>query len=234
MVWGYMDDIGLTQIHTLRTSMGQNLLGQILDPGYQIGGAGLLAGSYRIGVETNPSGNANSCPTAAPLGPYFTDWASSKSSQLATTVSAMQTQWNNEKTDAEFGYPNILRAAASYMNTMTGNYNGATAWNWVIANADDPALNSNPKWALVPRGTSTTPPPPAPPVPPPPTTPGKKITACDLDGDGQLTPADVSVAVQQVLNPASCKTADLNKDGVCNIVDVQLLINAVNAGSCPY
>ncbi len=55
---------------------------------------------------------------------------------------------------------------------------------------------------------------------------------CDLDGDGSISGADVNAAINQVLNPQTCGTADLDKNGRCDVIDVQRVVNAVVTGVC--
>jgi hypothetical protein len=57
-------------------------------------------------------------------------------------------------------------------------------------------------------------------------------SACDLNADGAVDSLDVQVAINQVLGVAPCTTADLQRTGSCNIVDVQRVINASRGGSC--
>jgi len=62
---------------------------------------------------------------------------------------------------------------------------------------------------------------------PPPTT-----NACDLDGSGTVTQADVNLMLAQALGQAPC-TADLDGNGKCDVVDVQRVINAsLPNGTC--
>jgi hypothetical protein len=66
------------------------------------------------------------------------------------------------------------------------------------------------------KGISTAPPP----------------SPCDLDGNGLLNNTDVQAAIDQALNPAKCGTADLDKNGKCDVIDVQRVINALVSGVC--
>ena len=54
---------------------------------------------------------------------------------------------------------------------------------------------------------------------------------CDLNADGVVDSADVQIATSQALNN-SCTTADLDGNGVCNVIDVQRIINAANGQAC--
>jgi hypothetical protein len=58
------------------------------------------------------------------------------------------------------------------------------------------------------------------------------LAPCDLNHDGSVNNADVMLAVQQVLNPATCGAADIDKDGRCTIIDVQRIVNVVLGGAC--
>lgn len=55
------------------------------------------------------------------------------------------------------------------------------------------------------------------------------LNACDLNKDGFVTKADVDLAVNMSLGPASGCTANIIGPGICNVVVVQRVINAVNA-----
>lgn len=46
----------------------------------------------------------------------------------------------------------------------------------------------------------------------------------DLNGDGLVNGADLSLAVQQVTGTSPCTTADFNADGKCNVIDLLLLV----------
>ena len=58
------------------------------------------------------------------------------------------------------------------------------------------------------------------------------LSPCDLNQDGIVNRADVTVAIQQAVNVAPCGTADLDKDGKCAAVDLQRVINAALGGAC--
>jgi len=58
------------------------------------------------------------------------------------------------------------------------------------------------------------------------------LNACDLNSDGAVNKADADLAVSMVLGPASGCTANIMGPGVCNVVIVQRVINAVLTGSC--
>lgn len=51
----------------------------------------------------------------------------------------------------------------------------------------------------------------------------------DVNGDGQLTKADIDAAKDQSTGKQPCTTGDQNEDGVCNVRDVQLVTNEVRA-----
>jgi hypothetical protein len=55
---------------------------------------------------------------------------------------------------------------------------------------------------------------------------------CDLNGDGVVDVTDVNLSVQAALGAIPC-TADLQRTGTCNVVDVQRVINYItNGGVC--
>jgi hypothetical protein len=56
-------------------------------------------------------------------------------------------------------------------------------------------------------------------------------SACDLNGDGTVDSDDVDVAISQALGSTACSNSDLDKSGVCNVVDVQRVTNGIG-GSC--
>ncbi len=49
----------------------------------------------------------------------------------------------------------------------------------------------------------------------------------DLDLDGDVDLNDLTISTNQVLGYAPCTTANINGDSVCNIRDVQLVINRI-------
>ncbi|MGJ5813853.1 hypothetical protein [Paludibaculum fermentans] len=58
-----------------------------------------------------------------------------------------------------------------------------------------------------------------------------QLNACDLNADGVVSKADVDLAVTMSLGPASACTANVMGAGVCNVLVVQRVINAVT-GTC--
>lgn len=54
---------------------------------------------------------------------------------------------------------------------------------------------------------------------------------CDITGDGLVNAADVTAAIQKRLT-APPTLADIDKNGVVNVVDVQIVIKAANGGAC--
>ncbi len=57
---------------------------------------------------------------------------------------------------------------------------------------------------------------------------------CDINGDGQLTAADVQAVSDAVLAASAGVKYDINKDGKVDIQDVQTMINIVlGIRSCP-
>jgi len=71
-------------------------------------------------------------------------------------------------------------------------------------------------------------------TPPPSSSPSPTtFSACDLNKDGVVNSQDVQLMVNVALGQAACTSSfDLNGDGLCNVVDVQRVINAADGGSC--
>jgi hypothetical protein len=55
---------------------------------------------------------------------------------------------------------------------------------------------------------------------------------CDLNTDGVVNVVDVQLAVNAALGLAPCGFADLAGSGTCNVVDVQRIINAALGFPC--
>lgn len=68
--------------------------------------------------------------------------------------------------------------------------------------------------------TSTAPPPPP------------SGSACDVNGDNDITVNDVQSCVNQAIGVAACGTGDVNLDSGCTVLDVQRVVNAVLGGPC--
>jgi hypothetical protein len=230
-------DFGLTEIHALRQALSPYVIDQMADTN-----ARWYVNSYRTAGGPNTTGTS-SCPGTGGAdttgygtpNPYYTSFSQTVAANTATIPGVQSYMASQVQGDAQYAYAYIARAAASYtyeFTTPAGN-TGSSAWNWIysqanVTSANSPApndgLSQDPKWSLLPRSiaASTT-------ISGPPS-----ASRCDLNGDGQLTAADVDLAVAQVNNPGTCKTADLDQNSTCNIVDVQMLINAVNSQSCPF
>jgi hypothetical protein len=57
------------------------------------------------------------------------------------------------------------------------------------------------------------------------------FSACDVNQDGIVNSTDYNLAASQAIGQSSCAT-DLNGDGVCSIVDVQRVSNAIGTTTC--
>jgi hypothetical protein len=57
------------------------------------------------------------------------------------------------------------------------------------------------------------------------------LNRCDLNGDGVVDAKDVELGRLMAAKAIPC-TADLNKDGECNVVDLQRIVNASLTGAC--
>jgi hypothetical protein len=58
-----------------------------------------------------------------------------------------------------------------------------------------------------------------------------QINACDLNADGVVNSADVTLAVSMDIGTAAC-TANIAGVDLCNVVVVQRVINAILPGTC--
>ncbi|HTC91556.1 MAG TPA: hypothetical protein VK686_24795, partial [Bryobacteraceae bacterium] len=58
------------------------------------------------------------------------------------------------------------------------------------------------------------------------------VLPCDLNGDGVVNNLDVQIAIAQALGTSACGNAALQQNGVCNVIDVQRVINAANGQVC--
>jgi hypothetical protein len=61
---------------------------------------------------------------------------------------------------------------------------------------------------------------------------GVAFSPCDLNKDGVIDTLDVQLAINQALDVTACSNADLEGDGLCTIVAVQRIVNAVLTGVC--
>ena len=60
-----------------------------------------------------------------------------------------------------------------------------------------------------------------------------RLHLCDLNGDGRSTREDVELAVAQVTGGSeACSTADINGDGICDVVDIHRLTQAAIGHGC--
>jgi hypothetical protein len=57
-------------------------------------------------------------------------------------------------------------------------------------------------------------------------------SACDLDADNATNVTDVQLSVNQAIRVTACSSGDVNRDGSCDVIDVQRIVNAVLSGSC--
>lgn len=135
VVMGHLEELGFP-VDRLRREMALHLLGQLLHPDYNP----YLTGAYRMPV------------LRAPDREFFQDWASVRAA-FPDTLRDIQSWPQKDEHDAEHGYPNILRAAVSFMATLRLNgYDGWRAWEWVQAHVNSrQQLMENPKWAFLPR-----------------------------------------------------------------------------------
>jgi hypothetical protein len=58
-----------------------------------------------------------------------------------------------------------------------------------------------------------------------------QVNACDLNADGVVNSADVTLAVNMDIGGSTC-TADIVAANTCNVVVIQRVINAIPPGAC--
>jgi hypothetical protein len=227
-------------------------LGRAKDLGYPSQGLLSWVAPWIISQVTDPTFNpylvsSYRQATVQPNGQYYTTWAGILSSVCSSAATGCVTGGTsqNAQTAQTWAYPinqyscaldpngdgNCSSAfeAGMAIAQVADQPNGPAAWNWIYTNAmTSSALNANPKWAIIPRTGSSVGPPPPPPPPPPVTS----ANSCDLNSDGVVNGADVTLAINQALGMAPCTTAALQTNGQCNVVDVQRIINASLGQGC--
>jgi hypothetical protein len=204
------------------------IIDEVTDPGYNP----YLVASYRQ-------------PTVQANGQYFTTWAAVKAAMCTSTADGCSTN-ASAQTAQTFDQPvnpyglcafnangdgacSAPYEAGMAIAQVADQPNGSTAWNWIYSTAmNNSALNSNPKWAIIPRSVNTT----VSGNPTNPTNPTSPASSCDLNSDGVVNNTDVQIAIGQALGTSACTTADLLQNGQCSVVDVQRVINASMGGAC--
>jgi len=136
IVLGHLKELGFP-IAKLQETVAKNLLNQILNPDYNP----FLVASYRIPVLRQPDRR------------FLPDWESVKAGFLDPSPAAFS---ETDMADVEHGYTHIAQAAASFLPGIDdGPLRGQDAWDWMANHVGRQSLlNSNPKWALVPRISS--------------------------------------------------------------------------------
>ncbi len=114
----------------LRTWLGEHLVNILTHPDFD---------PYRIANYREPTTMAGSCD-------WFDSWADMLDTYQPDCEDAV-IEFNNQLNDAEHGYPHIARAATSFVADLP---NGPGAWGFIEPATDDPVLEDNPKWDLLP------------------------------------------------------------------------------------
>jgi len=120
-----------------------NIIGQLTSPDYYP----YLISAYRM-------------PTTTTNHAYFTTWSTAKSGFVSTfldpnNASGAYSAFRDKLTDPEHGYSLVALTATAMVASQPG---GAAAWAFMEREAlGAPALNDNPKWAILPRGVSSGP-----------------------------------------------------------------------------
>jgi hypothetical protein len=141
ITWGHLEELGFSSIRPLRLEAAKNLLQQILDPEYP---KSLLGAAY---LPTR--GLSDRCVDPPP----FASWKDVADSVPDSERTAAEGRWKAGAGDAEFGYPSIALAAASFLSGIADPLgSGDDAWNWIKSNVvNQGTFNANPKWAILPR-----------------------------------------------------------------------------------
>ncbi|MBI3231976.1 MAG: fibronectin type III domain-containing protein, partial [Candidatus Doudnabacteria bacterium] len=127
--------------------VGSHLIGELTDPSYNP----YASGAFRMSVARLSD------------GAWHTNWAEVMSSFEPTFDPV--SSFNGQISDPG-SYDYIALGATSMLTNEPG---GSQAWNWISGKLSNQAvLNSNPKWAILPRSISQIPAPSPSPTPPPP------------------------------------------------------------------
>jgi hypothetical protein len=133
MVLGLGDQLDL-DCDLLLAYAAELITGAITDPGFNP----FLVATYRYPYSK----------PAAIGGGFYTSWTDLKAAFTAATLLSAPTTFATQKTDTTHGYSNIAMASCAAAAHLP---NGPAAWAWMLANgANNPLLDLDPKWALVP------------------------------------------------------------------------------------
>lgn len=138
IVVAHLEELGFP-ITALKQALAENIINQLQNPSFNP----YLIDAYRTPAIIKAGGDH-----------YATTWAEVKSGFLSseqTRTSINPAQLNNP----DSGYIWYAQAAASFLPGLTaGAYTGDGAWAWFNGKLNQSLLNSNPKFALVPRSTA--------------------------------------------------------------------------------
>jgi hypothetical protein len=150
--------------------------------------------------------------TRASDGEYIDNWADLKKGFTAE----WQTRTAFPRINCNGGYDYLAMAGISY---LTGEPGGKTAWSFMKSNLYDvsPCIKANPQFAILPREAADAP---------------DQASLCDVNGDRKVDNADIEFVKAQYHGKTSCGHGDVDKNGVCNVVDVQIVSNAVRGAGC--
>ena len=144
----------------LRAQTGLYPVGMILDSGYPH-----LIGSYEVPVEYNYTPLGATSGESIPPGGWMDTWAKVTGSLTPAFLTSVgwQSTWNSGAGDLDTYYAAQLQADGRViwlagglaMMVDAGDPRAATAWAWYKPTVYDAiSLDSNPKWAIVPRTDS--------------------------------------------------------------------------------
>ena len=135
-----------------------------------------------------------------------------------TPTTKAYSNFNYATAQAEWGYPLIALATASFLPGLSDNgLSGQAAYDWMKANVPNQNLTTLvPRLRIVPRVTAAS----------------VRLNACDLNSDGAVDQSDVQASISAALGQTSCGTNDVDGGGSCDVVDVQRVINAAQGAAC--
>jgi hypothetical protein len=144
VAWGYVEELGFTEITPLRHATAKNLLHMILDPLFS---PKYLLGGYFMGTRRF----APDCLQSEP----FATWPEVIDSITKLELGNAQTRWAAGAGNAQGGYPTIALGASSFLvGVNDGPFAGIDALAWMKAHvANQGALHDNPMWAFLPRSS---------------------------------------------------------------------------------
>jgi len=134
-------------------------LGHVEELGFESSSLRQYLGQYLVGLMTDSGSTPfNVALSRLPVihklsGQYFNSWESvCNAIDYSFYPNGIETEFHNLLQDVEHGYSNIAMCATSFVTDLP---NGNMAWHFMDSVAiNNPLLNNNPKWAILPRDSS--------------------------------------------------------------------------------